>query len=113
CPHDALVLEHDGPSITLTHLREDCRSELQCVTLCPVDAITSSGLLSLTAVLDEPTRVLTEGSTAVCERCSARHPAEEGKLCAACSFRTANVFGSALPPGVAEKLAAFRKGQHG
>ena len=104
CPHDALVLEHEGATSTLTHLAESCRSELQCVALCPVDAFSVPGSLSLAAVLEEPVRHLAAVATAACERCGARHPAAEGRLCAACRFREDNAFGAALPPGVAEKL---------
>lgn len=109
CPHDALVLEHDGDTSTLTHLTESCRSEHQCVALCPVDAFTVTGHHSLASVLEEPTRILTTVLTSPCERCGARHPSTDEPLCPACRFRAANAFGSALPPGVAEKLTDLRR----
>lgn len=109
CPHDALVLNHTGDRSTLTHLREACRSELECVALCPVDAITTTGPLSLAAVLEEPDRVLTTVRTAACTRCGARHPAEEGDLCPPCRFRSSHAFGSAAPPGMVEKLRTLRQ----
>ena len=109
CPHDALTLEHDGDTSTLTHLTEDCRSEHQCVALCPVDAFTVTGHHSLASVLEEPVRVLATVETSPCERCGARHPSTDGPLCPACRFREANAFGSALPPGVADKLTALRR----
>lgn len=112
CPHDALVLEHDGDGSTLTHLREDCRSELDCLRLCPVDAISTAGPVPLAELLEEPVVTLSEVSTAACERCGARHPAVEGPLCPPCRFREGNAFGSALPPGVLEKLAALRLEQN-
>lgn len=109
CPHDALTLEHDGDTSTLTHLTEACRSEHQCVALCPVDAFTVTGHHSLASVLEEPARVLATVVTSPCERCGARHPSTGGPLCPACRFREANAFGSALPPGVAEKLTHLRR----
>lgn len=109
CPHDALRLEHDGETSTLSHLRESCRSEHQCIDLCPVDAITTAGPLSIAQVLDAPRHTLTEVTTKSCERCGTRHPLDDGPLCPACSFRTKNVFGSSLPPGIAEKIAAARR----
>ncbi|TNC17331.1 4Fe-4S dicluster domain-containing protein [Georgenia sp. 311] len=108
CPHDALVLDHDGDTSTLTHLREDCRAELECLRLCPVDAFSTSGSLPLADVLAVPTAVLAEVRTATCERCGARHPADEGPLCATCRFREGNAFGSSMPPGLAERLARRR-----
>ena len=108
CPHDALVLDHDGDTSTLTHLREDCRSELDCLRLCPVDAISTAGALPLADVLAAPTAILAEVRTAACERCGARHPADEGPLCATCRFREGNAFGSSMPPGLAERLARRR-----
>lgn len=109
CPHDALTLEHDADTSTLTHLTEACRSEHLCVALCPVDAFTVTGHHSLASVLEEPARVLATVATSPCERCGARHPTTEGPLCPACRFREANAFGSALPPGVAEKLTDLRR----
>ncbi len=109
CPHDALALEHDGGTSTLTHLAESCRSEHQCVALCPVDAFTVTGHLSLASVLEQPVRVLTTVATSPCRRCGARHPSTDGPLCPACRFREADAFGSALPPGVADKLAQLRR----
>jgi len=109
CPHDALALEHDGDTSTLSHLTESCRSEHECVALCPVDAFTATGHHSLTSVLDEPVKVLARVRTSSCTRCGARHPGTEGQLCPACRFRAANTFGSALPPGVAEKITGLRR----
>lgn len=109
CPHDALALEHEGDSSTLSHLAESCRSEHQCAALCPVDAITVTGQLSLASVLDEPGRMLATVATSPCRRCGGRHPSTDGPLCPACRFREANAFGSALPPGAVDKLAELRR----
>ncbi len=108
CPHDALALEHDGTTSTLVHLREACRSELECVRLCPVDAFTAAGPVPLAEALRTPVLTLAEVRTQPCERCGARHPAEEGALCATCRFREQNAFGSALPPGALDRLGALR-----
>lgn len=109
CPHDALTLEHVGNTSTLRHDRESCRSEHRCIELCPVDAITSTGAIPISDVLGEPVQILTEIPTTPCEKCGARHRSEGDPLCGACRFRADNVFGSSLPPGVAEKLAAARR----
>ncbi len=106
CPHEALHLEHIGDTSTLSHDRESCRSEHRCIDLCPVDAIAATGAVPIGDVLGEPVRILAKITTAPCERCGARYRAGDDTLCAACRFRAENVFGSALPPGVAEKLAA-------
>ncbi|WP_324653574.1 DUF362 domain-containing protein [Georgenia sp. H159] len=109
CPHDALVLEHDGATSTLTHQREACRSELECLRLCPVDAFSTAGPLPLADLLDSPVVTLAEVVTATCERCGAPHPASDGSLCPTCRFRQGNVFGSALPPSAIARLAAARR----
>lgn len=105
CPHDALVLEHTDGTSTLTHLREQCRSELECVRLCPVDAYSAAGPLPLAELLEDPVVTLAQLSTAACERCGARHPADEGALCGTCRYRESNAFGSALPPALLARLA--------
>lgn len=105
CPHDALVLDHSDGVSTLTHLREQCRSELDCVRLCPADAFSSPGPLALAELLEEPVAVLAQLTTAACERCGAAHPAGEGGLCPTCRYREGNAFGSALPPAVLARLA--------
>lgn len=108
CPHDALVLEHADGLSTLTHLREQCRSELDCVRLCPVDAYSTTGQLTLAELVEEPVATLAERATATCERCAARHPAEEGALCPTCRYRERHVFGSALPPALLARLTDGR-----
>ncbi|WP_454084945.1 DUF362 domain-containing protein [Georgenia sp. Marseille-Q6866] len=104
CPHDALVLDHADGVSTLAHLREQCRSELECVRLCPVDAYSTTGPLALAELLEEPVAVLARLTTAACERCGARHPADEGALCPTCRYREGNAFGSALPPALLARL---------
>lgn len=108
CPHDALVLDHADGVSTLTHLREQCRSELECVRLCPVDAYSTTGPLPLAELLEEPVVTLAQLRTAACERCGARHPADEGALCTTCRYREGNAFGSALPPALLARLTAGR-----
>ncbi|WP_413450739.1 4Fe-4S dicluster domain-containing protein [Georgenia phoenicis] len=105
CPHDALVLEHADGTSTLTHLREQCRSEHECVRLCPVDAYSAAGPLPLAELLEEPVVTLARLTTAACERCGAKHPADEGALCPTCRYRGSNAFGSALPPALLARLA--------
>lgn len=108
CPHDALVLEHEGGTSTLRHAREACRSELECLRLCPAGAFSTSGPVPLADVLTEPLVTLAEVATAACTRCGARHPSDGGSLCPTCRFREGNAFGSSLPPGLAARLARER-----
>lgn len=113
CPHDALVLDHADGVSTLSHLREQCRSELDCIRLCPVDAYTTTGPLALAELLEEPVTVLATLTTAACERCGARHPADDGALCPTCTYREGNAFGSALPPALLSRLARGQGPQAG
>jgi NAD-dependent dihydropyrimidine dehydrogenase PreA subunit len=108
CPHDALALVHDGATSTLLHARDACRGDLDCVRLCPVDAFTDGGPIPLDDLAREPGRTLAVVATTTCPRCFARHGGASGVLCPACTFRVENAFGSSLPPGAAERLAATR-----
>ena len=108
CPHDALTLVHDGPTSVLAHLSDACRGELDCLRLCPVDAVADGGAIPLEALAREPRRTLAVVATTTCPRCFARHDAASGSLCAACAFRVDNAFGSSLPPGAVARLAAAR-----
>ncbi len=124
CPHEALSLEFvpDEGDVTAamgdeSQLREasrarlvqradQCRGELECVSLCPVDALASEGRLSAADSLDGAVRELAVVPVTACERCGMRHPASEGALCKTCSFRDAHAFGTSLPPGLMADMVA-------
>ena len=90
------------------HNLDACRGELDCLRLCPVDAVADGGAIPLEALAREPRRTLAVVATTTCPRCFARHDAASGSLCAACAFRVDNAFGSSLPPGAVARLAAAR-----
>lgn len=108
CPTGALRLDVDGGTSTLTHLRSDCRADLHCVELCPVDALAPVAPADASSVLERPEEVLATVATSACTRCGTAHPASEGDLCPVCAFRASASFGSQLPPAV---LARLRDGQ--
>ncbi|MBK7822757.1 MAG: 4Fe-4S binding protein [Tessaracoccus sp.] len=99
CPHDALSLTHDGAVSKLVHLRDACRGELDCMRLCPMEAISDGGPIPFDDLAGEPGRVLAAVATTACPRCQARHAGGRGTYCAACAFRVANPFGTSAPPG--------------
>lgn len=108
CPHDALQLILDGQISTLSHRRDACRGELECARLCPVQAITDAGAATLQELWQQPRVDLITVTTTVCPRCRARHTGAAETFCPACEFRSANAFGSWLPPGAQAQLDAWR-----
>lgn len=108
CPNGALILGEDGASSTLTHLRDRCRGAMECVDLCPSTAIAVTGHVPLADVVDGSSHLLARVRTTRCERCRARHPVSEGRLCRTCRYRSAHTFGSALPPDVIRDMARRR-----
>lgn len=111
CPHDALTLSIDGTEASLMHAPGLCQGDQQCVTLCPVDALTVEGFLSWAEEIEGTPRPLTTMDIAVCQRCRARFPAQQGNLlCDSCRIRRSNPFGSHLP---AEAIELLRTRSHG
>lgn len=98
CPHNALTLLHHETGSVLWQTSELCRGEQQCVQLCPVKGVWVQGEMRLVDLLDDPERKLFVVESAVCEKCGARHPANEGPLCQVCQFRRDNPFGTKAPP---------------
>lgn len=100
CPQHALELSHLDAVSVLSHLGDACRADQACIRLCPVSALSVSGILGLAELADRPAVELARVPTRSCPRCGARHPVAEGDLCGPCQFRTANAFGSRIPPTV-------------
>ncbi|WP_461004385.1 4Fe-4S dicluster domain-containing protein [Trueperella pyogenes] len=98
CPHRALELTNDGGGSTLWQHSELCRGEQHCVQLCPAKALWVQGDMRLADLLDDPRRRLAVVASVRCSRCGAPHPAEEGDMCQVCAYRSANPFGSMMPP---------------
>lgn len=98
CPHNALTLLHHETGSVLWQTSELCRGEQECVQLCPIKGMWVQGDMRLVDLLDEPERKLFVVESAVCEKCGARHPANEGPLCQVCQFRRDNPFGTMAPP---------------
>ena len=110
CPHQALELTAlDGTSV-LRHLVDACRADQACVRLCPESALSTTGNLSLLHLAERRAVELARVPTRACPRCGANHPAVGGDLCAACRFRSANPFGSAVPPGAGRVAPPSRQG---
>lgn len=107
CPDSALRLA-DGPvdgSASITTLLLEpaaCTGCARCVELCPTSVLaTAAPVLWGRLLAGEELPVVTV-LTALCSRCSVRIPISSGaSLCAVCSFRRRNPFGSSLPPGLA------------
>ncbi|WP_147454031.1 4Fe-4S dicluster domain-containing protein [Tessaracoccus antarcticus] len=107
CPHDALTLTLAGDQTSLLQAPDACRGEQQCVALCPVTALSVSGPLPWSDVLEAAPRVLATLSMAVCQRCQARFPADSGSTwCEPCRLRRNDPFGSHLPPAAIALLRA-------
>lgn len=98
CPTSALELAHDGTTSVLTHHAGRCRSNADCLRLCPAQALSAAGPVTFDQVLDDPTTVLATLTTTTCPRCGARHVGDTGSLCPLCAFRRTHVFGS-MPVG--------------
>ena len=96
CPTGALSLHHDGPTSTLTHDAERCRSAAQCVRLCPAQAVQVTGRATFAQVLDAPVTDLAALTTTTCPRCQARHPGDPNSLCPPCHHRQTHPFTSNL-----------------
>ncbi len=99
CPHDALELVETNGISVLRHHQDTCRADQQCVRLCPETALSVIGQLTLSDLVECAPVELARVATVTCPRCRVRHPATDGELCATCQFRTANPFGSQMPPG--------------
>lgn len=107
CPHDALSIVTEGNVTSLQHLPGACEGEQQCVTLCPVGALTISGPLQWSSVLDGSPQSLATFTTAICQRCRARYPAApESQFCETCRVRRSDPFGSHLPSAAIDLLRA-------
>lgn len=92
CPHGALRGVEDADRWELVHDREACRGEGVCVELCP------HGALRATHEQVGGQGVLATVTVARCRSCGARIVAG-ADLCEVCTYRTANPFGSFIPPG--------------
>lgn len=113
CPEGALSLRRvsDGASShgNITELIHDlgaCRSCQRCIMLCPIHALEPADSISLEIALHSTRETLARVGTRTCPKCGAIYPAEEGPLCAVCSYRQEHPFGAALPPELAQRLPA-------
>lgn len=110
CPHDALTLSFDDTLASLLQAPDLCQGDQQCVSLCPVNALSVASPLSWAEVIDGTPRVLATLEFATCERCRARFPAEsDSRWCEACRIRRSDPFGSHLPAAALELLRARRE----
>lgn len=109
CPVDALTMTRtesteanpDQDATTEFRLTFDpakCTGCGQCVKVCPEAALKDSGEYVWSSLLAGEFSELRAGLIRRCARCGVGH-GESGELCAVCSFRVANPFGSMMPPG--------------
>ena len=109
CPVDALTLartvlaeaNQDRDAIAQFELTFDpgkCTDCGQCQEVCPESALERSREYVWSSLLAEPRLRLRAGLIRRCVRCGARH-SRSGDLCAVCSYRSSDPFGSTMPPG--------------
>lgn len=110
CAHDALSLIHTDGHTRLSHDTDLCRSDQACVRLCPESALSVVGGLSVTELAERGVQELAVVPTRICPRCGDRHSDVRNELCAPCTFRSQNAFGSSLPPAVLARLKAQGRG---
>lgn len=107
CPHGSLDLIVNGSLATLQHAPDTCLGEQQCVSLCPVEALSVTGSVGWAEVLDGSPIVLASLQMAVCQRCQSRFPATAGQQwCEPCRIRRSDPFGSHLPQAALDLLRA-------
>jgi Pyruvate/2-oxoacid:ferredoxin oxidoreductase delta subunit len=70
----------------------------QCLQVCPESALKPAGEYLWSTLLAQETDTLRVGLTQRCARCGSPH-GRLGILCGVCAFRSANPFGSTMPPG--------------
>lgn len=109
CAHQALSLTHLKGTTRLSHNTDLCRSDQNCVQLCPETALSVVTELSVTDLADRGAVQLAAIDTRVCARCGDRHADTGSELCPPCRYRSENAFGSQLPPAVQARLKASRR----
>lgn len=116
CPERALELEvasldddaagtaRPGDDTTLWMQPAACSGCRACVDACPPRALSEHGTLDWDVLLDDGWEDLETLRTVVCRRCGGRFPAGGSALCPVCAFRSAQPFGTTLPPEVLARL---------
>ena len=121
CPVDALTLtrtvlaeansERDAiAQFQLTFDPAKCTDCGQCLQVCPESSLERSGEHLWSSLLAGERIDLRIGLIRRCARCGAGH-GRPGDLCAVCAYRTANPFGSTMPPRRATGADPARLGQ--
>jgi ferredoxin len=115
CPNDALRLTHaarpDGTQRSLLLFDASlCNACGRCVEFCDADAIRPDGATSFNDLVTAAPTDIAALTTRGCERCrSAFVPGDDGALlCAVCTARRGNPFGSVLPPEALARLQRTR-----
>lgn len=93
-----------GVATTLWLRPSSCSGCHGCVDLCPTGALSEHGHHDWSVLLDERWATLETFATVLCRRCGGRFPAGGGELCPVCAFRSAEPFGTTLPPDVLLRL---------
>ena len=121
CPAGALTLTRtvlaaanpDQAGIAQFQLTFDpakCTDCGQCLQVCPESALQRSGEYPWSSLLTTEPIGLRVGLIRGCSRCGVGH-GRPGDLCAVCTYRAANPFGSTMPPGRPSEAYSARLGQ--
>jgi len=109
CPVDALTLtrtvlaEADAQQDAMAQFQLSfdparCTDCGQCLHVCPESALDRGGEHVWSSLLAREQVSLRVGLIRRCARCGGPH-GRSGELCAVCTYRAANPFGSTMPPG--------------
>lgn len=110
CPQEALQLVTEGETSTLTFDVSRCDGCRRCIDFCDANALHAHAAAPWSAVLEGEPKMLASITTRRCERCRvAFAPSGDETLCAVCTARRANPFGSSLPPEAIARLRRMRE----
>lgn len=121
CPEQALSIEVDaaeddavdpqgaemlvpGAETALWMRPSSCSGCHACVDVCPADALSEQGHHGWDVLLADSWVALESFATVPCRRCGGRFPAGGSELCPVCAFRSADPFGTTLPPHMLARL---------
>lgn len=84
CPTGALQLTHGDKESQLSYDAAACRGDLDCVNLCPSQAIVASQVMEWSDIVAGGPQVVARIETQRCGRCQMPHHQTESDLCSHC-----------------------------